>query len=297
MTDATPRSSSASDSPSPTDRPYRIAYLGPAGTFTEQAALLFAGDRADFELLPFSSITASAEAVAHHDADVAVVPFENSLAGAVGETHDLIIHQLDLKIRDELIIPIEHCLIAAPGADTSEIDVIYSHPQALGQCQRYLNRRFPQARTEATLSTAQAVGRAVEIGDRVAAIAPRRAAQLHEADILELGIEDDHRNATRFVVLDHQDHKPTGDDRSTILFSTANRPGALLRALQHFADAEINLTRIESRPAREQLGTYLFLIDCDGHRTDPALGNAIERMKPDLEQLRIIGSYPRATRP
>ncbi|MYE06557.1 MAG: prephenate dehydratase [Chloroflexi bacterium] len=275
----------------------RIAYLGPAGTFTEQAAVLFAGENAQTELVPYPSITASAQAVAQNEADLAIVPFENSLAGAVGETHDLIIHQLDLYIRDELVIPIEHCLIVAPGADTSEIREIYSHPQALGQCQRYLARRFPNARTEATLSTAQAVGRVIDLGDQVAAIAPRRAAQLHDAQILEFGIEDDHRNATRFVVLAHQDHEPTGDDRSTLLFSTANKPGALLSVLQHFADAGINLTRIESRPARERLGTYLFLIDCDGHRTDPALANALERMQPHLQQLRIIGSYPKAPRP
>ena len=277
--------------------PSRIAYLGPAGTFTEQAAVLYAGESDGSGLAPYPSITASAEAVAHHEADVAIVPFENSLAGAVGETHDLIIHQLDLHIRDEIVIPIEHCLIVAPDADASAIQVIYSHPQALGQCQRYLNRRFPNARTEATLSTSQAVGRAIQLGDHVASIAPRRAAQLHDARILEFGIEDDHRNATRFVVLAHDDHAPTGDDRSTILFSTANRPGALLRVLEHFARADINLTRIESRPARERLGTYLFLIDCDGHRTDPALANALERMEPHLEQLRIIGSYPRAPRP
>ncbi len=275
----------------------RIAYLGPPGTFTEQAAVLFASEHARSEFVPFPSITASAEAAARGEVDVAVVPFENSLAGAVGETHDLLIHQLDLNICDELIIPIEHCLIVAPNADMSEIRAIYSHPQALGQCQRYLNRRFPDARTEATLSTAQAVGRAVELGDFTAAIAPRRAAQLHNARILEIGIEDDHRNATRFVVLAHRDRAPTGDDKSTILFSTANRPGALLRVLQHFADADINLTRIESRPARERLGTYLFLIDCDGHRNDPALADALQRMEPDLEQLRIIGSYPKAPRP
>ena len=277
--------------------PLRIAYLGPPGTFTEQAAVAFAGERARSDLIPSPSITASAESVAQRTADVAVLPFENSLAGAVGETHDLIIHQLDLHIRDELVIPIEHCLIVAPDADISEIHTIYSHPQALGQCQRYLNRRFPNARAEATLSTTQAVARAVELGDHVAAIAPRRAAQLHNAQTLEIGIEDDHRNATRFVVLAHEDHEPTGDDRSTILFSTANRPGALLRALQHFADADINLTRIESRPARERLGTYLFLIDCDGHRTDPALAQALRRLEPDLERLRIIGSYPKAPRP
>ena len=278
-------------------RTTRIAYLGPAGTFTEQAAVLFAGDNARSDLLPHPSITSSAEAVARRDADVAVVPFENSLAGAVGETHDLIIHQLDLLIRDELVIPIEHCLIVAPQADISQIRAIYSHPQALGQCQRYLTRRFPDARTEATLSTAQAVARAVELGDHVAAIAPRRAAQLHDARILEFGIEDDHRNATRFVVLAHQDHEPTGDDRTTILFSTADRPGALLQALEHFASADINLTRIESRPARERLGSYLFLVDCAGHRSDPALASALERLEPELERLRIIGSYPKAPRP
>ena len=278
----------------------RLAYLGPPGTFTEQAAALYAGggDQASAaQFLPFSSITASAEAVAADAADVAVVPFENSLAGAVGETHDLIIHQLDLQICDELVIPIEHCLIVAPDANLSEITTIVSHPQALGQCQRYLSRRFPEARTEATLSTAQAVARAVEQGDHTAAIAPRRAALLHDARILEVGIEDDHRNATRFVVLAHKDHEPTGDDRSTILFSTANRPGALQRALARFADANINLTRIESRPARERLGSYLFLIDCDGHRTDQALAEALARLEPELERLRIIGSYPRAPRP
>ena len=278
--------------------PLRIAFLGPPGTFTEQAASLCAPPGREAELIPFASITASAEAAAGGDAEIAVLPFENSLAGAVGETHDLIIHQLDaLAICNELIIPIEHCLIVAPRADTSRVDVIYSHPQALGQCQRYIQRRFPDARTEATLSTAQAVARAVEVGDHAAAIAPRRAADLHGAELIEVGIEDDHRNATRFVVLAGRDHEPTGDDRSTILFSTANRPGALLRVLQRFADADINLTRIESRPARERLGTYLFLIDCDGHRTDAALGAALRNVEPEVERLRIVGSYPKAHAP
>lgn len=283
--------------PDHSDRPINIAYLGPPGTFTEQAASLCvpAGRRA--ELAPYPSITASAEAAATGRADFAVLPFENSLAGAVGETHDLIIHQIDsLAICNEIVIPIEHCLIAAPTADTSRVEAIYSHPQALGQCQRYLQRRFPNARTEATLSTSQAVARAVELGDFTLAIAPRRAAALHDAVILEAGIEDDHRNATRFVVLAARDHEPTGDDRSTILFSTANRPGALLEALQCFAKAGINLTRIESRPSREQLGTYLFLVDCDGHRADPPLVGALQQVGEVVERLRIVGSYPKATR-
>ena len=281
--------------PDNAEQPITIAYLGPPGTFTEQAASLCVPAGRTAELTPYPSITGSAEAAASGRADLAVVPFENSLAGAVGETHDLIIHQLDsLAICDEIVIPIEHCLIAAPDVDTSRVDAIYSHPQALGQCQRYLQRRFPGARTEATLSTSQAVGRAMELGDFTLAIAPRRAAALHGAVILEAGIEDDHRNATRFVVLANRDHEPTGDDRSTILFSTANRPGALLEVLQCFAQADINLTRIESRPARERLGTYLFLIDCDGHRTEPALADALEQITAVVDRLRIVGSYPKA---
>ncbi|MCY3569669.1 MAG: prephenate dehydratase, partial [Chloroflexi bacterium] len=283
--------------PDHTNQPLTIAYLGPPGTFTEQAASLCVPAGREAELTPYPSITASAEAAAAGRADLAVLPFENSLAGAVGETHDLIIHQLDsLAICDEIVIPIEHCLIAAPDADTSRVDAIYSHPQALGQCQRYLQRRFPDARTEATLSTSQAVARAVELGNHTLAIAPRRAAALHGAVILEAGIEDDHRNATRFVVLADHDHDPTGDDRSTILFSTTNRPGALLEALQCFAQAGINLTRIESRPSRERLGTYLFIVDCDGHRTDPPLVGALEQVAEVVERLRIVGSYPKAPR-
>ena len=280
------------------DQPATIAYLGPPGTFTEQAARLSRRSGDEATLTPFPSITASAEAVANGQADLAVLPFENSLAGAVGETHDLIIHQLhSLRICDEIVIPVEHCLIVPPDADSSVLDVIYSHPQALGQCQRYIQRRFPQARTEATLSTAQAVGRAIEHGDHAAAIAPRRAAELFEATILEVGIEDDHRNATRFIVVADQDHEPTNVDRTTILFSTANRPGALLQVLQHFGEAGINLTRIESRPSREQLGSYLFLVDIDGHRLDEPLASALARIEQDVDRIRVIGSYPRAAQP
>ena len=278
-------------------QPQRVSYLGPRGTFTEQAAVLYA-PRA--ELLPHSSITASAEAVASGAVDAAVVPFENSLAGAVGETHDLIIHHLNLSICHELVIPIEHCLIVPPGADLANVGLVLSHPQALGQCQRYLQRRFPQAETQATLSTSEAVERILAFqpelanGWGAAAIAPRRAAEIHGAQIAETGIEDDHRNATRFVVLAHSDHEPTGDDKTTIIFTTANRPGALLQALQRFADADINLTRIESRPAREQLGAYLFIVDCDGHRSDAAMATVIEQLGAEVERLRVVGSYPRA---
>ncbi len=280
------------------DHSMKVAYLGPQGTFSEQAALLARPVASSVEHVPYPSITAAAEAVVRGMSDAAVLPFENSLAGAVGETHDLIIHQMEsLSICDEIIIPVEHCLIIPRDADNMVIDVVYSHPQALGQCQRYLQRRFPAARTEATLSTAQAVGRAVEHGDHAAAIAPRRAAERYGGRILEVGIEDDHRNATRFIVVADHDRDPTGDDRTTILFSTANRPGALLRVLQHLAERDINLTRIESRPSRERLGSYLFLVDCDGHRQDEQLSSALSSISHEVERLRIVGSYPKSPRP
>ena len=272
-------------------RPQRVAYLGPPGTFSEQAAVLY---DAHAELIDCATITTAAEAPVRGDADCAIIPFENSIAGSIGETHDLIIHHLDLRIRDELVLPIEHCLILPQDSPTAEIELIISHPQPLAQCHQYLQRRFPNVRTEATLSTADGVARAIAHGAGAAAIGPRRAAEIHNAHIAETGIEDDERNATRFVVLAHEDHAPTGNDKTTLVFSTANRPGALLSALQRFAEREINLTRIESRPARERLGVYLFIVDCDGHREDAALAGALGHLEQDLERLRVVGSYPRA---
>ncbi len=272
-------------------RAQRVAYLGPPGTFSEQAAVLY---DAHAELIDCATITTAAEAPVRGDADCAIIPFENSIAGSIGETHDLIIHHLDLRIRDELVLPIEHCLILPQDSPTAEIELIISHPQPLAQCHQYLQRRFPNVRTEATLSTADGVARAIAHGPGAAAIGPRRAAEIHNAHIAETGIEDDQRNATRFVVLAHEDHSPTGNDKTTLVFSTANRPGALLSALQRFAEREINLTRIESRPARERLGVYLFIVDCDGHREDAALAGALGQLEQDLDRLRVVGSYPRA---
>ena len=272
----------------------RVAFLGPRGTFSEHAAALYAPQA---ELVERPTITTAAEAPVQGEADCAIVPFENSIAGAIGETHDLIIHHLNLRIRGELILPIEHCLILPSAASTAEIELIISHPQPLAQCHLYLQRRFPDVRTEATLSTAEAVSVAMERGAGAAAIGPRRAAEVHGAHIAETGIEDDRRNATRFVILAHEDHPPTGNDKTTLVFSTANRPGALLRALQHFADRGINLTRIESRPARERLGVYLFIVDCDGHREEPGLAGALLDLRQDLERLHVVGSYPRAEPP
>ena len=270
-----------------------IAYLGPAGTFTESAAVQA---RPNARRQPYPTITAAALAQHSGQADWAVLPYENSTGGGVGETHDFLIHQPGVRIRGEITIPIEQCLILSPGAALDDVAVIYSHPQGLAQCQRNLAQHLPHARREAASSTAEAVARALAAGPQAAAVAPRRAAELHGGVVHTAGFEDTPGNKTRFLITADQQHEPTGDDRSTLFFTTANQPGALRRVLQHFEDFGINLTRLESRPVRDSWGSYLFMVDLDGHEHDPDIRDAYAA----LPHLRIVtafhhlGSYPKA---
>lgn len=272
----------------------RVAFLGPHGTFSEQAALLAAPDA---QLLPFPTITAAAQAQQQGDADRAVLPYENSIGGGVGETHDFLLHHHLARICGDVVIPIEHCLILHPDADAAHIDVIHSHPQALNQCQRYLARYFPNARTEAAASTVEAARAAVQHGPGAAAIAPRRAAQLTGGLIAQAGIEDDPHNRTRFIVVADHHHPPTGHDRTTVLFTTPNQPGALVRVLLEFLWNSINLTRLESRPRPGRYGDYMFFVDLDGHQQDEPVASACRRIASLTEELRIMGSYPNTTDP
>lgn len=269
----------------------RVAYLGPAGTFAEQAALLHDPQA---ELIPFASIPAVVAAVSSAMAEEAIVPIENSLEGAVTDTVDLLIHESKLVIRKELVIPIEHCLLVNPGSSPSEIEAIFSHPQALGQCRRFLERCFPKAQQVASLSTAASVQEMLS-KPRTAAIATKRAAQLYGAEVLAQGIQDNPNNVTRFVVLAASDHEPTGLDKTSLCFSIKeDRPGALVEVLTEFSSRRINLAKIESRPSKESLGKYIFLVDLEGHRLDPKVAEALEQVKkkPSVERFKIFGSYP-----
>lgn len=267
----------------------RLAYLGPPGTFSEQAARTYDPSLAP---RPTPSITAATRAVVKGDADQAIVPIENSLEGSVTETLDLLIHELDLWISREVVLWIRHCLIAPPDMTEDGVRRVYSHPQALAQCRDFLARELPHAEPVAAISTAHAVEAIMGRGDAVA-IAPRRAAEIHGATVLREGIEDDSRNRTRFVVLGHKDAAPTGDDKTSIVLHLADRPGALAGALQCFARASINLTKIESRPAREALGVYVFLLDFAGHRTDPKVVAVLDQVRCESTKLKVLGSYPR----
>lgn len=270
----------------------RLAYLGPTGTFSEEAALKYDPDA---ELVAMPTITAVVTAVDSGMADEGIAPIENSLEGSVPETLDLLVHGArPLSIRDEVVVPISHNLLVRAGMKAEDVQVIFVHPQTLGQCRRFIERCFPKAAIEAALSNAAAVEEMMAHA-HAAAIGTRRAAEIYGAKVLATGIQDRNPNVTRFVVLAREDHEPTGDDKTSVAltFAKEDKPGQLVGALQEFSKREINLSKIESRPSKEKLGTYIFLIDVDGHRTDPVLAEALKAIKGRCSFFRVLGSYPR----
>ena len=270
----------------------RIAYLGPPGTWSEMAALLFAARDADTTLLALPSIPAVASAVETGLADRGVLPIENSLEGGVSAALDLLIHETDMQISAEAVIPIRHLLLAKPGTALHEIKVLRSHPQALAQCRRFIERVLPAIPTAAALSTTAAVEEMLRENGSVA-ISTARAAQLYPVEVLARDIQDKQINQTRFVLLAQQDTPPSGHDKTSIAFSVRqNTPGSLLRVLQELADHAINMAKVESRPARERLGQYIFLCDLEGHRAEPRIAGALEYIAAETEWFKLFGSYP-----
>lgn len=272
--------------------PDRVAYLGPAGTFTEGAALLYAPHS---ELIACATVAAVSATVGAGEADEGIVPIENSLEGSVTDTLDLLIHESDLFIRHELVLPIEHCLLVRPGTQEANVRLIYSHPQALAQCRQFLEIRFSQADIVAALSTAAAAEQLrVSQDNDTAAIGTLRAAELYQLKVLARGVQDSPSNMTRFVVLGHTTHTPTGNDKTSLCFSfDDDHPGLLYSALGGFAERNINLAKVESRPTKQSLGRYFFLIDLDGHQDDPKVSEGIDVLQRQASMLKIFGSYPR----
>jgi prephenate dehydratase len=271
-----------------------IGYLGPPGTFGEQAALLYrrrAHLQADLRPLP-----THVEVVRSVDSgaiDLGIIPVENALEGAVTESLDAILAAPNVWLCAELTLPVEHYLVAAPGTAKSDVSVVMSHPQALAQCRGFLERELPNARLEASLSTATAVEEASRTPG-VAGIGTRRAAVLHGGAILAEGIQDERQNETRFVAVARYDAAPTGDDKTSIAFSVDHdRPGTLIAALREISDRGLNMTHIQLRPSRRGVGFYVFLIDVLGHKTEPAVAEALAGLKRCTNFLRILGSYPR----
>jgi len=271
-----------------------IAYLGPPGTFGEQAALLYRRlSGLEAELRPLATNAAVVRAVEAREASHGVVPVENSLEGAVTESLDAMLTAPGVWVCAELALPVEHHLIAAPGTHLEAVSIVMSHPQALAQCRGFLKERLPRARLDAALSTAAAVEEAVRTPG-AAAIGTRRAAELHGGVVLAETIQDEKENHTRFLALSGADSPPTGDDKTSIAFAVDHaRPGTLIAALRELSERQINMTHIQLRPSRKGLGLYVFLIDFQGHRTEANVAEALQAMAAQCSFLRILGSYPR----
>ncbi|OUM97651.1 MAG: hypothetical protein BAA04_06475 [Firmicutes bacterium ZCTH02-B6] len=281
---------------------WRLGFLGPRGTFTEEAARLYARRlpaALSVELVPGRGIPDLLRAVAAGDLDEAVVPAENSIEGTVAVTLDTLVHDVDVPIVSEVVIPIRHHLLVRRGHEGAPIATVVSHPQALAQCRRYLEARWPGAQVQAAFSTAEAA-RLVGESDRpgMAAIGNALCADLYGLVVLESDIQDVPDNATRFFVVGTEKRAPTGRDKTSIVFAFAvDRPGNLYHALGEFAQRGINLTRLESRPAKQHLGDYIFFADLEGHAQDPIVDEALRAVRRLCAYVRILGSYPRADYP
>lgn len=272
----------------------KIAYLGPVGTYSEQVAqAMYAGvPDADFVLLP--TIADAIWAVSDGRADACVVPIENSLEGSVNITADMLAHEVeDLYITAEMALPVRHSLFVANG--TTQIDLILSHPQALAQCRHYLDAYYPQAARRPVDSTAQSLEMVAAGPAGWAAVGSSRAGALYGLETAAVDIQDYAENHTRFVRIEKQQCLPTGNGKfktSVIVLMKGNRPGGLCDILQEFAARNINLTRIESRPARAGLGTYIFFFDMEGSIADPALRETVAAVAGRCEWIKFLGSYP-----
>ena len=272
------------------ERPLRIGFLGPPGSFSHLAARRQFGASVEYDNL--ADIASIFHAVARHDNDYGLVPIENSSEGSVSATLDGLLDS-SVQVVAELLLPVHHNLLA--NCDAPEIRRIYSHPQALGQCRRWLATQFPRVEQVATASTSQAAEIAAAHADEgAAAIGSTLAGKIHDVHVQFENIEDNPNNCTRFFVIGHQRPAPTGDDKTAILFTTQHKPGALAVVLDVLRDAGINLTHIDKRPNQRANWEYSFFIDVVGHIDEPDVARAVAAAAEHCLHLHVLGSFPRA---
>jgi prephenate dehydratase len=268
----------------------RVAYQGESGAFSEAAVFEHFGP--DVEAVPCLSFDDVFAAVEAGSVDSALVPIENSLAGTIHRNYDLLL-QHTASVVGEHYLHVHHCLIGHPGVEITDIQKVISHPQALAQCEGYL-RSLPGVKVEPVYDTAGSVKIVRDQGDRsVAAIASRRAASLYGMAVLDQNIEDLPNNITRFLAIARQPVYPTGDAKTTLVFSARNQPGSLFKALSVFALRDIDLTKIESRPLVGKTWEYLFYIDFAGSGVEQNVSRALSHLSEYAIMLRVFGSYPR----
>lgn len=266
-----------------------IAYLGPAGTYTHEAARNRFGSSVSYSAC--NSIGDVFRAVAGGAANFGVVPIENSTEGAVATTLDEFMSS-DLKVNSQILLRINHHLLSRSPREA--IRKVYSHPQSLGQCRQWLRQHLPQAELIEASSNTRAAQLAAE-QEGAAAIAGQMAAELYQLNILESSIQDLANNTTRFFVIGETACPPTGEDCTSVMFGVRNESGALFKALEPLNRLGISMNKIESRPSRKKAWEYLFFVDLDGHANDPALAQALKELEQLATRVKLLGSYPKVS--
>lgn len=267
-----------------------VGFQGEPGAYSQEAAVSFFGP--SVESGPFDTLEEVFKAVEDSTLPYGIIPVENSQVGSITRSYDLLLDS-NVMVCGETLIRVTHCLIANKGASLESITKVYSHPQALGQCQSYLKQLGVDVIP--TYDTAGSVRMIKEqkILDG-AAIASAKSAQIYDMKILAKEIEDNHNNTTRFFILSKHDSPPTGNDKTSVVYLLQHKPGTLYEALKVFSERSINLTKIESRPTRQKPWEYNFYLDFEGHRQDPVIQDALDKLKELTLFLKVLGSYPKA---
>jgi chorismate mutase/prephenate dehydratase len=269
-----------------------VAFQGELGAYSEEAAVSFFG--AGVQVKPYEKLEDVFRAVEHDDVQFGIAPIENSIEGSISKTYDLLLDS-SLKVCGEIELRVSHCLIVNPGVTLDSIKKIYSHPQALGQCQGFI--KHLNCELIPTYDTAGSVKIIKEKGmPDGAAIASTRAAEIYNMEVITRGIEDNPNNFTRFFILAKEDAPPTGNDKTSVVFSVRHKPGALFGFLEELTAKKINLTKIESRPTRQKAWDYNFYLDFEGHREDKAPREALKNLEDYATFIKVLGSYPKANK-
>lgn len=267
-----------------------VAFQGELGAYSEEAAVNFFG--AGIQVKPFESLESVFKSVEQDESQFGITPVENSLEGSISRSYDLLLDS-SLKVCGEIELKVSHCLIANPGATLDSIKRIYSHPQALGQCQAFIKHLDCEL-----IPTYDTAGSVKFIKEKMitdgAAIASLRAAEIYKMNVITCGIEDNPNNFTRFFVLAKEDAPPSGNDKTSVVFAVKHKPGALFEFLEQLAINKINMTKLESRPTRQKPWDYNFYMDFDGHRLDTAAKKTLEHLEDYVIFMKVLGSYPRA---
>lgn len=272
------------------EAPLDIAYLGPKGTYTQEAALKHFGHAVVTHA--YTTVDEIFHAVEAEETPFGVVPIENSIEGMVNNTLTCLIRFHNIKICGEVLLPIHHQL-SSNAKNLTDIKEVFAHQQALAQCRAWLDNHLANANRIAVSSNAEAA-KQVSINQHSAAICSQEAAEIYNLSVLAKNIEDEPSNTTRFLIIGKQDIGQSGEDKTSILLATANQPGALYHLLQPFAENNINLTKIESRPIRDQVWQYVFFIDMEGHIKQEKLASILKKVKENTSWYRELGSYPKA---